>query len=633
MTHLSRLNTRKSSTPSEWLGVCSNIGKIANEWAGRNDLVVYAGEDAGMGEAIACFFHDTAEIEISLPNAFGVATTPSMVGDFTDRDNHYEFPEAVGVIYHEALHARFSTWNFDTLLELFEKNDKVRSAFWLLEESRIEGKGVLLMPENALFLRCSALGLSVNGADDYVKNVNTTEAIANLAGLTLARVSGDVLDEFDVAGIYGQIVEVLGEDTLDKLRSIWVEFHTLHATDFLNHKRGVELAKEWIEAIDERSIERGETPTAPKVIVCGYPSGEGEGEGDSEGEGKGAGVSIGEGEGKGSGSIPQEVQDLLDKLAEQAGDTAVDTQDELAEQQTKEQEAKVVKAKQSETARQEKNKDSATKVFSTSSGGTGSGSSSRIQEVRQPRSDERVGAVQLAKMLEKAKYVERSITTLSSELPKGKLRPRALVQKRALESKGVRSELPTWRYKSRKHNDDPTLTIGVMVDISGSMSTAMNPMASIAWILSEAGHRVQAKTAMVYFGSGVFPTLKVGQRLSEVSVYSAPDGTEEFGQAYSALDGTLNLVAGEGVRMLVIVSDGNYRPDQEKEVEKAIKECQRNGVAVLWISPKECWSHGAESLTAGTHATLVKITDTASIANEIGKSASTALAKVASLTQ
>jgi hypothetical protein len=119
--------------------------------------------------------------------------------------------------------------------------------------------------------------------------------------------------------------------------------------------------------------------------------------------------------------------------------------------------------------------------------------------------------------------------------------------------------------------------------------------------------------------------------LSEVSVYSAPDGTEEFGTAYSALDGTLNLVAGEGVRMLVIVSDGYYRPDQDKIVEQALKECQRNGVAVLWVVPKECYDGGAERLIRGTNATLVKITDTASIANEIGKSASTALARVASL--
>jgi uncharacterized protein with von Willebrand factor type A (vWA) domain len=576
-----------------------------------------------MGQAIACFIHDTAEIEISLPNAFGVATTPAMVGDFTDRDAQYEFPEATGVLFHEALHARFSEgWNEngERLVELYENNHKVKDAFWLLEESRIEAKGVALYPENAVFVRCSSMALSFGEAYEFVENVNATEAIANLAGLTLARVSAGVLDEFDVAGFEGKIVEVLGEDTLAKLRSIWTEFQGLHSTHPAHLVRGVELAREWVKAIDERSIERGETPSEPMPVVCVFPSEGGEGE---SGEG--------EGEGKGSGSIPQEVKDLLDAMAEQAGDNAVAVADELADQQTQEQNAKVVKAKQSESTRQSKNKEQANKVFSTSSGGSGSGSSSRIQEVRQPKSEERVGAVYLAKLLEKAKYRERSITTLDSVAPAGKLRPRALVQKTALESKGVRSDLPTWRYKTRKHNDDPTLSIGVMVDVSGSMGTAMNPMASIAWILSEAGHRVQAKTAMVYFGSGVFPTLKVGQRLSEVSIYTAPDGTEEFGQAYSALDGTLNLVAGEGVRLLVIVSDGHYRTDQDRAVEQALKECQRNGVAVLWVVPKECYSGGADRLVAGTHASLVRITDTASIAHEIGKSASQALAKVASL--
>jgi hypothetical protein len=461
------------------------------------------------------------------------------------------------------------------------------------------------------------MALSFGEAYEFVEKVNATEAIANLAGLTLARVSAGVLDEFDVAGFEGKIVEVLGEDTLAKLRSIWVEFQGLHSTHPAHLVRGVELAKEWVKAIEARSIERGEKPSEPMPVVCGYPSPSGEGSD--------------EGEGSGSGSIPQEVQDLLDAMAEQADDNAVAVADELADQQTQEQNAKVVKAKQSEATRQSKNKEQASKVFTTSSGGSGSGSRSRIHETRQPKSEERVGAVALAKMLEKAKYRERSMTTLDSVPPNGKLRPRALVQKTALESKGVRSDLPTWRYKTRKHNDDPTLSIGVMVDISASMSSAMNPMASIAWILSEAGHRVQAKTAMVYYGEGVFPTLKVGQRLSEVSVYSAPDGTEEFGTAYSALDGTLNLVAGEGVRMLVIVSDGHYRPDQDRLVEQALKECQRNGVAVLWVVPKECYDGGAERLIKGTNATLVKITDTASIANEIGKSASTALARVASL--
>lgn len=614
MKHFSRLNTRKSETPKEWLTTCSHIGELVNAWSERNDVVVYAGSDAGMGQAVACFLHDTAEMEINLPQAFGVATTPRMVGDLRERENQYEFPAVVGVVFHEALHAKYSTWIGDNLMELIP-NSKVKDAFWLLEESRIESKGARTMPENALFLRASSTTLSFAGVEEYLDTMSKTEAFANLAGLTLARVDAGVLDEFDVADIESKIASELGADTLDKLRAIWCEFQSLNARVPADIKRGVELAIEWVKVVDERAIERGETPSEPQEITCGFPS-----DSDSDSEGSGSG-----------GELPQEVKDLLDEIAKTMDDIATETNDKLADQEQKEQDAKVVKGRQSESKRQAENRDKANKVFSTSSGASGGGSRSTLIETRKPQSEERVGAVRVAQMLEKAKYRERSITKVDSVVPAGKLRTKALVQKLAMESRGVRSELPTWRHKTRKHNDEPPLTIGVMVDISSSMSSAMKPMASIAWILSEAGKRVQAKSAMVYFGSGVFPTLKVGQRLDEVNVYSAPDGTEEFDLGYKALDGTLNLVAGQGVRLLVVVSDGHYRSDQESAVKRAVSECERNGVAVLWIVPKECYSGGADRLLDGTQATLTTITDTASIADAIGKSAVIALERITKL--
>lgn len=617
MKHFSRLNTRKSETPKAWLSTCSQIGEVVNAWAERNDVIVYAGEDAGMGEAVACFLHDTAEMEINIPQAFGKATTPLMVGDLRERENQYEFPHVVGVVFHEALHAKHSTWIGDSLMELIP-NSKVKDAFWLLEESRIEGKGVFTMPENALFLRASSTTLSFAGVEDYLDTMSKTEAFANLAGLTLARVDAGVLDEFDVADIERKIATEIGSDTLDKLRAIWCEFLSLNEKLPHHIQRGVDLAIEWVKVVDERAIERGETPSTPTEITCGFPS-ESEGEGDSESEGSGSGIS-------------QEVKDLLDAISEAMDEVALDNNDKLADQESKEQDEKVVKGRQSESKRQAENKEKASKVFSTSSGAGGGGSRSTLIETRKPQSEERVGAVKVAQMLERAKYRERSITKVDSVIPAGRLRTRAMVQKLAQESIGVRSELPTWRTKKRKHNDDPTITIGVMVDISSSMSSAMKPMASIAWILSEASKRVQAKSAMVYFGSGVFPTLKVGQRLDEVNVYSAPDGTEEFELGYKALDGELNLVAGQGVRLLVVVSDGHYRSDQDTAVSKAVAECQRNGVAVLWVVPKECYGGGAERFLDGTHATLVNITDTASIADAIGKSATKALNEVANMT-
>jgi hypothetical protein len=198
---------------------------------------------------------------------------------------------------------------------------------------------------------------------------------------------------------------------------------------------------------------------------------------------------------------------------------------------------------------------------------------------------------------------------------------------------GKRGELPAWKSKTRKHTDDPTLRLGVMVDISGSMGSAMESMGQTAWIMSEAGRRIQAETAMIYYGSGIFPTLKRGQRLSEVTIYTAPDGTEMFDEAFQALDGELGLTFGDGVRMLVIVSDGNYTPSQTERAKQILRECKQNGVAVLWITPKACYSYGAKQIIAssawGVHLDEL---DTAEIARLVGKSASEALAKVGTLT-
>ena len=171
-----------------------------------------------------------------------------------------------------------------------------------------------------------------------------------------------------------------------------------------------------------------------------------------------------------------------------------------------------------------------------------------------------------------------------------------------------------------KNNKDIDKQIGEFID-------AMKPMATTAWVLSEAGRRVQAKTAMVYYGSDVFATLKVGQHLDQVSVWSAPDGTEKFGRAFDALDGTLDLVYGQGVRMLVIVSDGHYTGEETQKAKDAIKMCGDNGVAVLWVTPKECY-RGMGEVLVGKNGVVLGGMDTDQIALAIGRSATDALNKV-----
>ena len=582
MSHFSRLATRTSATPKEWLRTCSQIGQVVNAWSGRNDLAVYAGEDAVSGEAIAAFYHSTAEVEINLPKAFGKATTPEMVGDFSQRETQYDFAEATGVIYHEALHARYSNWDYD----LLEKTDaKVGETFMLLEESRIERRGVVEIPQNQLFLRSSGLNLALEGLDEEsISQLSDVRACARVSALALARVDAGVLKLSDVRATYDKVVEVLGADLFGKLRAIWVEFQMISTAQI---ERGIALAEKWNELLKEADPE-GEQPSA--------------------------------------GEMSKMIQELMESLGEDAEGTSMSTSMDLGDQQVKEEMAQEAKTRQNESKRKNESKKEAQEVFSRSNGSNGTDSRSSLTEERNPTGHERASAVKIGQMLEKAKYRERSETIVKSHAPVGKLKSRVLIQNKALESKGVRDTAPAWRHKTRKHTDDPTLSIGIMVDISGSMSSAMNSMATTAWVLGEAGRRVQAKTAMVYFGSDVFSTLKVGQRLDKVSVWSAPDGTEKFGKAFKALDGALDLTYGTGVRLLVIVSDGHYTGEETEKAKETARLCKENGVAVLWITPKECMGSQGSYLLGGYGEVLDKM-ETGEIAFAIGKSASLALAK------
>jgi hypothetical protein len=583
----SRLASRKSATPSEWLPTCSQIGELANAWSGRSDLAVYAGTDAGMGQAIACFIGDTAEIEINLEGAFGSATTPQMIGDLRKRENQYEVAEPVGVIYHEALHARYSD-KWDKNLLASEKDNDVVEAFFLLEESRIERYGVIEMPQNQLFLRASALGLALGELDEErLTKISEVRVMAHLAGLALARVDAGVVKLSDVATTYDKALEILGEELFDELRALWCEFQQLRNGETF---AGMEIARKWVKVLDTK---------------------------DPEGKNGGA------------GSLPEFVKDLLDALGEDASGTGISVAMDLADQQMGEDWKEEVSKKQNDTKKKNEAKKESDEVMSKSNGSLGSASRSSLVEQRNPNSNERASAVKIGQMLEKAKYRERSETVVKSHEPVGRLKTRVAIQNKALESKGVRELAPAWRKTTRKHTDDPTLSMGIMVDISGSMGSAMESMATTAWVMSEAGRRIQAKTAMVYYGSDVFPTLKVGQKLDKVSVYSAPDGTEMFHKAFMALDGSLNLSYGNGVRILVIVSDGNYTGNETEHAKNVMRACEQNGVAVLFITPKACMSHGAKEIMKATASGVhLDELDVEQIALEIGRSASEALAKV-----
>lgn len=549
MSHFG-LDARKAETDPQWLSVGRSVGELVNDWAGRTDIVAHVGERAGAeAGAPAAFNPASAEVDVNTVIAFGGAS-PKQVGDLTERKKQFEFPKAAGAIYHEAMHAKHSTFSLPDAQK--ELGDEAFAALILLEESRIEARGVRENPKNAVFLRACALEIVfADMQTDEVREMSSTKQAAQILALAYARVTAGVLKPKDIKPFIPVVSKLISDETRERFEGIWTEFQTARPNTAYGLNRMYELAREWVAVTREQAEQNGE----------------GEGEGEST-------------DGSGSGS------EFAEALAEALENAEISVTGAVGEQERMEQNEAEVAARAERASENSKHKQSAEKVFARGAGTGPSGfkTESRLIEKRPASAEERISAVHIGRALERAKYRDRVRIETASALPPGRLRTRAAVQGAALKAVGVRTQNEPWNRVQRKHAEDPNLTIGVMVDISGSMGSAMQPLASAAWVLSEATRRVQGKVAMVYYGDDVFPTLKPGQHLSEVNVYSAPDGTERFDLAFQALNGSLGLLDGSGARMLVIVSDGYYTREERQNCRDWLKRCEQAGVAVLWLA-------------------------------------------------
>jgi hypothetical protein len=586
MAHIDTDTTTGGKTYPEWYVVGSQIGTLVNKVAGRNDLVGLASPESGSG-APACYKPRIAEVEVNTVAAFGEYVLPEMIGDINESETQYEFPKATGAVIHEAFHAKYSRWDL-AQAQLALQEDEY-TALVLLEESRIEKFGIESDESYLVFLRACVMEIVLGDVESAGNESNSIQQLAQIVGLVHARVLGGVLDIDEVSEVITAVNTNLGEDVVLKLSAIIRKFLMHNEHD--NLEPVYPLAIEWAKIVRELKEERGEDTALQQEAM----------------------------------------KSIIKALAEAGEEVEIKNYGRLADQEMQEEWDEEVSRRSSESKEKKEHEEEASECFGK---GTGphpeSSTSSRRIETRKPTMQERSAAVTIAQMLEKAKYRERDEIEISSVLPPGRLRTRALVQGSAMRSRGMTTPTEAWRRTVRKHTEDPTLSVGVMVDISGSMGDAMQPMATTAWVMSEATKRVQGKCAMVYYGNDVFATLKAGQHLTDVDVYSAPDGTEQFDKAFKALDGSLNLLYGTGARLLVVVSDGCYTGKEVKAARRWIERCEQAGVAVLWL-PFDGRHNGyhAKNLLDGSSVTpLTGVSDPVEASKTIGQACAKALTAV-----
>ncbi|MEV0704878.1 VWA domain-containing protein [Saccharopolyspora sp. NPDC050389] len=165
------------------------------------------------------------------------------------------------------------------------------------------------------------------------------------------------------------------------------------------------------------------------------------------------------------------------------------------------------------------------------------------------------------------------------------------------------------------------MRLGIACDVSGSMGAFAGPVASAAWILNHATHHAQipAAAATVIFGNRVRAITHPDSAPAHVTEFDADDNYEDIPRAINALDGALDLYRPAAARLLVIVSDGQYRHDARTEGQRRVDRLRANGCAVLWLAPDSpCVSplHGV---------TVHPLADPTATAHAIGQAATAAL--------
>jgi hypothetical protein len=556
------------------------LNRMVNAMAGRDDLLLEcvwnAHPIAGQPDAPAWFV--PADLTVTLNAHIGLqGADPAAVDPLTAAGRRGN-PVLVGLLAHESGHAHSTRWPDDVGAGL---PAAVTRAVSLLEEPRIEYRQVTRRPQDRPFLRaCASTLLDLDAFATGGSRVADRWAAATAAALVLGRVDAGVLDPDDVDAVVPVLRHLLGEDDLRALTGLWRAALDLPDGDV---EGLIDLATRWVAVV-------GEPPSEAEMprLGCHLPAGPGPAGEDAaapdpaDADPAGADPAADPAAAGGASSGRDPLVAALDAALSAAHDGArEELEAELSSGPDPAAEAARAQADEDDEA-QRRARDTARAVFGdvVSRGAA----AVTLGAPRPPTEDERVLARAMGEALRRARFRDRSIVTRTSAAPPGRLNGREAMLGMAQRSRGALVTARPFRSTVRRRVPEPPVTLGIAIDVSGSMRWAEDIMATVAWAGAHAVTSVHGRSASVVFGSGVAPLAHPGCPPTRVTPFCADASWENFSGAFDALDGALNLTRGVGVRLLVVVSDGHFvAAGQPQAAQDAVTRMRRGGGHVLWI--------------------------------------------------
>jgi hypothetical protein len=203
---------------------------------------------------------------------------------------------------------------------------------------------------------------------------------------------------------------------------------------------------------------------------------------------------------------------------------------------------------------------------------------------RKPVAAERQAATRLAVQLRQVTYPGRAKTKVMQQMPPGRVKVREAA--RGVAQRQARAPITATPFSTtvRAKTVHTQIRVGIMCDISGSMRVAEEPLAVARWVLADALHQINGEVATVLFGSSAHGVQAPRERLTDIEAFNHDGASEDYVGGFSMIDGALNLIDGDGARLLVIITDGHFvRGDAVEYAEVTMDMCKRAGVAVVWM--------------------------------------------------
>lgn len=568
----------KDKTHEQWGDMGKRAEIFVEKVSGRDDLAVVFEPDLRNEDLKA---KEPIPAGVFYPSFARINVNSSLIFDEEDIDNvelidpngfffQQKHPKLIGTLVHESAHAKHSKWRMPT-----DKPVDDRIIYWvkLLEETRAERKILEEHPQYVGYIKTILKEIVfLDIGSQQQGNIYDRYSAAHAALLVCARESIGVVEADEISDVISKVVSILGIQDFGKLAQIWLEGQNVDDDEDIDA----------LYALGERIQKLIDVDNEGKdfIFSARTPCGAFTEDDDSDNH-----------DNSGIGNSSDGVDNLSIPSPSLGGQLDASIKDFIEKVNIKEvvaideDEHPAIRRRREEAARKREigNASKAINKISASSGGYSHWSYRKPVKSLVPTKPKDVARMRaVMKALQQAQYREIHKSLHSSATPPGRLQLREAMNRDAQVSSRQSITAEPWKQTRRRDVENPPLTLGIATDISGSMDKWQREVASYTWAVSNAVKNLQGKVGAVAWDTNTYDWLDPNRFSKELTTYTCYGGSSGCAGAIKASDGLMNLSFGEGVRVLVVITDGELG-NTNAAIQKEINLLASRGVIVLWL--------------------------------------------------